>query len=281
MTKQFKGLIEEKLQHRSNDKSRDEVDHHKAPSSPITPEEGGGKKGLKFGIRVLPPVVNEKLFGKSPTKADNDNNTNLEKSKVTEVNEKQQSPKFNRQGSVTSSGIKRDAAGIPQEMPEHMMQAALSAKEHRKTNNSSADSKSNNNKNKGKAPRPPPVEIDMNISTETMDTTLDINSPRPVNMTKSGETMNFTDNFNELMSSIEDSITDRPSNSSTPKSDRKKHPSDTESQINARYDNGMDICISYICLKTNIKFLRFGSRRPYGLDPDRAECQGHHSSPDQ
>lgn len=230
LTKQFRDMIEEKFQNKSYmveaKTTKDEVDHAKANKTSPTPNTTNNgeetKKGMKFGIRVLPANMNEKLFGKSPNKvqADNENNVNLE------ISSKAEEATFQRQLSINSSGIKRDAAGIPQELPEHMLQAAMSAKDNRRGN---AHDKS---KGKGKAPKPPPVEIDMNVSTETMDTTIDINSPRPVEMMKIKDQLNFTDNFNEL------SHVDRPSNSSTPKSNRKKQPSDTESQIHARYENG-------------------------------------------
>lgn len=209
LTKQFKEMIEEKFQNRSSNshesKTKDEVDHSKASTSPT--EEN--KKGLKFGIRVLPD-----LFGKSPNKvqADNENNVNLEKS----ANEPTKEGVFQRRDSINSSGIKRDAAGIPQEMPEHMLQAALSAKDNRKSNNNA----------KGKAPKPPPVEIDKDTSTETMNTSLDINSPPPVDISTVKDVLNFTDNFHEVSHVIEDFVEQRPSNSSTPKSKR-HNPADT------------------------------------------------------
>lgn len=207
--------------------TKDEVDHANktamTATTPPPPEEKS--KGLKFGIRVLPD-----LFGKSPNKvqADNENNVNLEKA-TTQERSDEVANNFQRQVSITSSGIKRDAAGIPQEMPEHMMQAALTAKDNRR--GGQGDKGGSRGGSKGKAPKPPPVEIDMNVSTETMDTTIDINSPRPVEMLK--DQLNLTDNFQEMNHS--QSQLDRPSNSSTPKSGRRKQPSDTESQINARY----------------------------------------------
>lgn len=138
-----------------------------------------GKKGMKFGIRVLPPSLiggskSTADSGKSPNKvqADNDNNANIEKIECTSagVDKAQQQPQqhqqqpiavhpappeamkrnknkaskvhqaaaaataavspttiptmaaveeakptpFERQASINSSGIKRDAAGIPQ-----------------------------------------------------------------------------------------------------------------------------------------------------------------------
>lgn len=102
-----------------------------------------GKKGMKFGIRVLPPNLNGKDTGKSPNKvqADNDNNANIERieNHVEMVQQPSPAPPeamkrsknksqtahddananakpvpFERHGSINSSGIKRDAAGIPQ-----------------------------------------------------------------------------------------------------------------------------------------------------------------------
>ncbi|XP_055312753.1 uncharacterized protein LOC129574587 [Sitodiplosis mosellana] len=151
---------------------------------------GSGKKGMKFGIRVLPPNLNGKDSGKSPNKvqADNDNNANIEKienhieqvaqpnSIVTTAtttiaspappeamkrskNKSQDAKKpiqddnkpvpFERQASINSSGIKRDAAGIPQEVPTEMMQAAMTAVNNRAKVNSI------DRKSKGKAPIPP------------------------------------------------------------------------------------------------------------------------------
>uniref|UniRef100_A0A1B0DLF6 Uncharacterized protein n=1 Tax=Phlebotomus papatasi TaxID=29031 RepID=A0A1B0DLF6_PHLPP len=230
-TKQVKGLIEEKLQNRSEPvKPRDEPDKE-APSSP-----SDKSKGLKFGIRVLPPNVNEKIFGKSPTKiqADNENNANLEKNdtddaknqEVPPVAQKRKDKKvpetieiaFERSDVVNSSGIKRDAAGIPQEVPDHMMQAAMSAKENRKS-----VVQDSGKKGKGKAPSPPPNE-------ETPE--------------KTSDPLNFTDNFVKE---------NRPSANSTPKSERKKSPSDTESQIADRAgdSDGEEESSSHIELSAN------------------------------
>lgn len=124
----FIDMVEEKFQNKSSH-SGDSAD---------------GKKGMKFGIRVLPPSLNGKDSGKSPNKvqADNDNNANIEK--IESIVEKEPHPSptppeamkrsknksqeakkvftseetkpipFERQASINSSGIKRDAAGIPQ-----------------------------------------------------------------------------------------------------------------------------------------------------------------------
>lgn len=110
-------------------------------------DSADGKKLMKFGIRVLPPSINtSKDSGKSPNKvqADNDNNANIEKiENNVEIIQQPYSPTppeamkrsknksidaaksnnaqddmkpvpFERQASINSSGIKRDAAGIPQ-----------------------------------------------------------------------------------------------------------------------------------------------------------------------
>lgn len=145
----FIDMVEEKFQTKAS---------HSSESG-----DGSGKKGMKFGIRVLPPSLNGKDSGKSPNKvqADNDNNANIEKieNHIEQVaqqspatvatvgaaaattaatvtvsappeamkrskNKSQDSKKiihddnkpvpFERQASINSSGIKRDAAGIPQ-----------------------------------------------------------------------------------------------------------------------------------------------------------------------
>lgn len=182
-----------------------------------------GKKGMKFGIRVLPPNVNDKEFGKSPSKvqADNDNNSNMEKIDTIEQVEVLPHPpeamkrsknksvdklnmnvekmtigaavtetivEFTRQASINSSGIKRDAAGIPQEMPTEMMQAALTARDNRKVN--SIDRKS-----KGKAPRPPANGENGNDSNETTVTNISIDMTDAT--MNAGNKLNFSDNFSD------------------------------------------------------------------------------------
>lgn len=65
-----------------------------------------------------------------------------------------------RAGSITSSGIRRDAAGIPQEIPDQMFAAAMAARGNRKSvanlaeATTDTDDEPNRTANK-KAPRPP------------------------------------------------------------------------------------------------------------------------------
>ncbi|XP_053680786.1 uncharacterized protein LOC128731679 [Anopheles nili] len=272
---QMREMIEEKFQ----------TKHAAAPDverkgSGVGDEPTGKKPGHKFGIRVFPPSVNDKLFGsKSPTKvqADNENNSNIEKKESDDRKEDparlQPSPpvvkkrtkadhklvpdvagptvesEFQRQASLTSSGIRRDAAGIPQEMPSFMMQAANAARDNRKSAGT-ALGQIDDGKRKGKAPpRPPPNESELDESTVTMDTNLssidattgnvsldmpDARTPQP--------RMNFSDNFaEEVLNCTIDSINGieqfdeaGPSNSSTPKSDRRKSSSLTESELMMR-----------------------------------------------
>ncbi|XP_052870607.1 uncharacterized protein LOC128276177 [Anopheles cruzii] len=303
---QMREMIEEKFQTKHADVER-------KASSPTTADDAvapaPAKKGHKFGIRVFPPSVNDKLFGKSPTKvqADNENNTNLERKESDEqqqeggtrrspsppvVKKRTKEPKmatvpdvvgvatathqlgeaigeFQRQNSVTSSGIRRDASGIPQEVPSFMMQAANAARDNRKSahagppftmTSSSAEADA---KRKGKAPRPPYNEAhDLDESTVTMDTNLSstheadggsASSRMLLNGSVSSTIdsaaigrMNFSDNFaEEVLNCTLDSISQieqfdggppanrGPSNSSTPKSDRKK-TSSTESELMMR-----------------------------------------------
>lgn len=297
LRQQFKDQItkiEEKFQNRSTDKQKAQTtvavekqgmdETHKGEKEGSASPNEPGKKGLKFGIRVFPPTVNEKLFGKARSKSPpsvtptpemekkNDVKINIDEVDLNE-NKKPQVPErgqFNRQGSVNSSGIKRDANGIPQELPSYLQNAANAAFSGRKLNNDSGSRKS-----KGKAPtRPSMTQIDLDASTDTMDTNLsanitDISSTSLNNisanntnnanmeiedeldritekyLSMSKDKMNFSDNFmngSQLNKSYDDSITvfdkiedmkdkiddidevvlrEKPSNTSTPKSERK------------------------------------------------------------
>lgn len=157
----FIDMVEEKFQTKATNSRASDLDED--------------KKGMKFGIRVFPSSMISKDSGKSPNKsqADNDNNSNIEKIIVEPLptppeamkrskNKNMEAKKpvindepipFERQASINSSGIKRDAAGIPQEMPTELMQAALTALNNRKINSICR-------KSKGKAPNPPNDEID-------------------------------------------------------------------------------------------------------------------------
>ncbi|XP_058054495.1 uncharacterized protein LOC131206107 [Anopheles bellator] len=309
---QMREMIEEKFQTKHADVER------KASSPTMADDVGASapvKKGHKFGIRVFPPSVNDKLFGKSPTKvqADNENNTNLERKESDEqqqqhqestrrspsppeVKKRTKEPKmatvpdvvgvaatpatyqleaigeFQRQNSLTSSGIRRDASGIPQEVPSFMMQAANAARDNRKSGNAgpftmASSSAEADAKRKGKAPRPPHNEAhDLDESTVTMDTNLSStdeadggsahsrmlpNGSFSSTIDSAGGSaigrMNFSDNFaEEVLNCTLDSISHieqfnggapanrGPSNSSTPKSDRKKTSSLTESELMMR-----------------------------------------------
>lgn len=276
---QIKGLMEEKLQHRSASPEKVRVDVEKSPQQENVKKPTGG--GLKFGIRVLPPNVNEKIFGKSPTKiqADNENNQNIEKTeeikietpptakrrskdKIQETTTIVENIDFQRQSSINSSGIKRDENGIPQEVPSYMMDAAMAAKESRKSINAALDLK----KSKGKAPKPPPthMDIDLDASTTTIDTNLSIDIPDSgapaVAKNRSDlnvvDTLNFSDNFAdqvlERMNNFDDVIEGRgPSNSSTPKNIRKviQHPDESdEDDLSSNDQNKIELDSKHITI---------------------------------
>lgn len=144
----------------------------KSSHSPM--DSSVAKKDIKFGIRVLPTEIS-KGKANSPNKiqSDNDNNTNMEKvdiqppeamkrSKNKKSNTKKQAEIFERQACITSSGIKRDSAGIPQQIPKELMQAAINALNNRNVN-------SIDRKYKGTAPRPPNVESDHDIKVTGFD----------------------------------------------------------------------------------------------------------------
>lgn len=256
--------IEEKFQNRS---VRSDVEEgavvKEGSASPEPTDQQQGKKGLKFGIRVFPPNVNEKLFGKSRSKSPpampdkDDVKINIDQTdgaaKTTEVTIECEN--FRRQDSINSSGIKRDANGIPQELPAYMANAANAARDGRKMGSGDAEMR----KSKGKAPRPPMISVDLDESTDTMHTNLNMtdssmiaNNTNNANMeiedeldritekylSQSKDKLNFTDNFanttgesvtlfdkiEDLKDDIDDVVLRRkePSNSSTPKSDRKE-----------------------------------------------------------
>ncbi|XP_070501082.1 uncharacterized protein [Chironomus tepperi] len=317
--------IEEKFQTRSHDKnkmqqetmnmeegkSNDNMMKTKEDEEVIAvdaQEPDQTKKGLKFGIRVLPATMNEKIFGRSKSKSPSppvQMENEMEKSNDVKIDVDQidgsnkmttevtiECENFNRQGSVTSS-VKRDANGIPQELPSFMANAAYAAREGRKSSAANIDAEMR--KSKGKAPRPPMVSVDLNESTQTMDTNLtvsvaDISTESINNMTannmnnvnmeiedeldritekylnQSKDKMNFSDNFanssmlnntegsvtlfdkiEELKDDIDDVILRRkePSNSSTPKCDRKELNKDfalNSSDLDlSNYGNGMEV----------------------------------------
>lgn len=350
---QMREMIEEKFQTKSANTDVERKDSNAAE----------GKKGHKFGIRVFPPSVNDKLFGRSPTKiqADNENNTNIEKKESDEKKEKSPSPpvvkkrtkepksipdvivvesattnstsvpvEFQRQGSLTSSGTMRNPAGIPQEVSGMMMQAANAAKDNRKSSNLDLD-----NKRKGKAPRPPQNENDLDGSTITMDTNLSMDmtdgtasrmlngsmdivpeAESDVKKFNLSDRMNFSDNFAEevLNCTIEsisgiDKFDDKgPSNSSTPKSERKKS-SLTESMTHDEHgklrifgifcrNSKFQTPISNTQLSTmhaywrhpnfklfNLTLFRLRYRGPGSTTPtdgqqDRAQLERHHRAPE-
>lgn len=204
----FIDLVEEKFQTKSSSVASPDNLKVQTNASP----QNSGKKGMKFGIRVLPPNVSDKDFGKSPSKvqADNENNANMEriemgvtidtppeatkrsKNKVGEATKAEVNIEFERQTSGYSSGIKRDAAGIPQEMPSEMMQAALMARDNRKgiASNEKAI------KSKGKAPHPPAiVGDDENEEIAPIDVTLSLDAIDSIPKLLTYDELNFTDNF--------------------------------------------------------------------------------------
>ncbi|ETN59984.1 hypothetical protein AND_008408 [Anopheles darlingi] len=77
----FKQQMREMIEETFQTKHAPATDGERTKGSVAGEETSTQKKGHKFGIRVFPPSVNDKLFGKSPTKvqADNENNTNIER----------------------------------------------------------------------------------------------------------------------------------------------------------------------------------------------------------
>lgn len=272
------------------------------------PQPPAAKKGMKFGIKVFPNAVNE-IFNKARSKSPSppapiEKTQQQQQQHVTSNGEVKvniddvdgtttraeitiENENFNRQGSITSSGIKRDANGIPQELPAYMANAANVARDGRKMMMIGNDE---TRKSKAKAPRPPMTTVNLNESTETMDTNLNMTDSSMNNMTanntnntnmeiedeldritekylsQSKDKLNFTDTFNssminkmadESIDKIEDLKEDiddvilrhkEPSNSSTPKSDRKDFTGvldtsdlDLSTNNNNNYSNRMEL----------------------------------------
>lgn len=149
-------------------------------------------KFQKFGIRVLP--TEQQKSPKTAELSQNDNNINIErytdnsrtevapKIGIDEVDKSKDPPSvkkrekimkspesspekettaFARQNSLNGSGIKRDINGIPQEIPNHMLNAAVAARNNRRSSTDNGLEKDESEglktpkKQKGKAPAPP------------------------------------------------------------------------------------------------------------------------------
>lgn len=111
--------------------------------------------------KIAPPIPNARV---KPTESDT--NTSHETSKTSEISSVSSS--FNR-SDLNSSGIKRDENGIPQELPQHMFDAAKAARSNRKSSADLVQEKEKFEhkkeeapkpvkKSKGKAPSPPEPE---------------------------------------------------------------------------------------------------------------------------
>lgn len=234
LTRQVKEYVQEKFQTRHADVERTKSD------------DSTSSKGPRFGIRVLPPAVNEKLFGKSPSKmqADNENNTNIERTneaeKMNTTTSTIVSTEFERQSSINCSGIRRDETGMPIAMPDTMMQAAMAAKENRKSAHVTINDMK---KSKGLAPVVPPRADDPDSTTASTDTVIDMDmtdhakmiveeaiqsAAEHISRTMSKE---FEHDFSDISQVDGEKMKSMLSNSSTPRSENKKLSSDTESQM--------------------------------------------------
>ncbi|KAJ8970207.1 hypothetical protein NQ314_001354 [Rhamnusium bicolor] len=172
---QLKTQLEERIlaDHQHNLKAKDMPQRVEAETQKTE------NKYQKFGIRVLPLEQQQK----SPKSMEqNENNINIEKNLETmqvvgidEVDEtKKQAPQVKKREkkhegtaekaenferrSLNGSGIKRDKDGIPQEIPSHMLNAAVAARKNRRSSDditSKEEDDLKTPKRKGKAPCPP------------------------------------------------------------------------------------------------------------------------------
>ena len=184
-TEQLKCQLERKILEDHEENLRNKNKHEENPERVESETQKSEAKVQKFGIRVLP--IDQHLQQKSPKNAElsqNDNNINIERhsqrASVDEVDKITSAPPvkkrerkipdtetfeavdpepFVRRGSLTSSGIRRDENGIPQEIPNHMLNAAVAARKNRKPSHediiADKDDSKACKKVKGKAPLPP------------------------------------------------------------------------------------------------------------------------------
>ncbi|KAK4872432.1 hypothetical protein RN001_014461 [Aquatica leii] len=172
-------------------------------------------KHHKFGIKVLPLEIGAPAAQISPKTnelSQNDNNINMEihsdkngvavelKDNLDEVDKipppikKREKNKnisvpdeeeivFIRQASLNGSGIKRDKDGIPQEIPNHMLNAAVAARKNRRASSDDADDVKSPKKLKGRAPAPPDSKLDADkLSSEYVsDSDAEIDNQSSVN----------------------------------------------------------------------------------------------------
>ncbi|XP_050680209.1 uncharacterized protein LOC126976077 [Leptidea sinapis] len=107
--------------------------------------------------KMAPPIPNARVKSN-----ESDSNISQDSTKITDIS---QSSSFSR-SDMNSSGIKRDENGIPQELPQHMFDAAKAARSNRKSSSELLPDKEQkaeeapkpSKKSKGKAPAPPEAE---------------------------------------------------------------------------------------------------------------------------
>lgn len=183
--------------------NRKQTDYENNDNSEKTNENNYDKLALP---PAQPPIVNKRTKLATTTKTGETNSMSIVDEQPSNVVD------FQRHGSVTSSGIRRDAAGIPQEIPNEMMQAAMVAQGNRKNMNSAGATASLDcKKSKGKAPNPPSMSDDVTDGANNSYMLMEVN--------------------------VDDNNGKNRSDASTPISDRKIMGSDTESH-NAGFDHG-------------------------------------------
>lgn len=234
---QLKAQLEQTIleDHKQNMKNK----HEKMAEAPAKIEMETQKtenKFQKFGIRVLPTEQQQKS-PKTAELSQNDNNINIErytdnsrttatpmetapKIGIDEVDKSKDAPaikkrekiaksperlpdnetaNFVRQNSLNGSGIKRDINGIPQEIPNHMLNAAVAARNNRRSSMDNGLEKEDSEgsktpkKQKGKAPAPPEASEgspDKNHFYNANDAVFDLRSATPVeNLNKTDDSM--------------------------------------------------------------------------------------------
>ncbi|XP_059045728.1 uncharacterized protein LOC131841428 [Achroia grisella] len=222
-------------------KSIDETDkpepQRQAPTAQLKHEnETEQKKPVvaKRREKMAPPIPNARV--KTNDSDMNTTNTSLNTSRTSETS----LSSFVRTD-LNSSGIKRDENGIPQELPQHMLEAAKAARTNRKSSIEFDKEKSEHKKeeapkaikkSKGKAPSPP--DTDRNKTDDSI-----LEQLKDVNAFLSNEKQHSSVLYDSSVTSSNKDISSF--NTSTPKVNKTKSTSRIDDSINFSQDDIDDI----------------------------------------
>ncbi|CAG9116154.1 unnamed protein product [Plutella xylostella] len=215
---------------------KDETDKPRAPLTTQLSHENEVKKPVvaKRREKAAPPIPNARTM---PVAPEPDVNSSLDSSRGSE-------PTFTTfaRNDANLSGIRRDKNGIPLELPAHMLEAARSAKNNRKSSTDMIGDKDKvevkkeeapkpSKKSKGKAPSPPEIE-----KNKTDDSMIE-------QMKNTHDFLNSEKQFSSLLHDTSIASTDNSgiSYTSTPKVDKTKSKTYIDESMSFSQDDIDDI----------------------------------------